>query len=181
MQISWQHTVPQRLDTASSNIKEYLLFTGSLTQKISDESNGKFSLTVLANDWQTLCVDESQALSLNKDEQGFIREVLIYADELPVIYAKTIFPAETLNETNTALKQLGNQSLGDILFKSDNCSREYLEYATLDKTNALYKRIEQHSSLHNQENIFARRSLFLMQEKPLLVLEAFLPDLATIK
>lgn len=181
MQIPWQNTVPDTLKTEPSNIQEYLLFQGSLTQKISDESGNKFSLTVLANDWQILCPDESEALNLDKDVQGFVREVLIYADKSPVIYAKTVFPAETLDETNAALKTLGNQSLGDILFKSDKSSREYIEYAVLNQTSELYQRIEQFSSLKNHELIHTRRSLFLMEAKPLLVLEAFLPDLATIK
>jgi len=89
---------------------------------------------------------------LDSIDNYIIREVILYGNNSPVVYAISIIPKN--NETYELLN-IGNQPLGEILFTNPNISRGPIEI-----------------TCHN--DIWGRRSVFIMNNSRILVSEFFL-------
>ena len=103
-------------------------------------------------------------------------EVLLYCHESPLIYARTIIPAQTLTGEQRELGELGDRPLGEFLFSQPGLKRDVMEVAALRQGHQLFDSASAHISVKAQE-IWARRSVFRLEHKPLLVAEVFLPEL----
>jgi len=144
-------------------ITSWLLDTGSLTQQIIQfccHNNSQFSVQVLKQGAALPSVDEAIKLKMKTRQWAYIREVLLLCGETPVVYAKTIIPMSTLTGKQRQLAFLGNRPLGAYLFAQPKLHRDPIEISQV---------------LHQQQRLWARRSAFYLEEKPLLVYEVFLP------
>ncbi|MCU7940352.1 MAG: chorismate lyase [gamma proteobacterium symbiont of Bathyaustriella thionipta] len=160
--------------------REWLLDSASLTLRIKNHCQanqmGNFSVKLLRQGMEIPSNDEVQRLKLNHRRYALIREVLLYCGTTPVIFARTVIPIKTLTGPQRQLSHLGNRPLGEFLFAQPALQRDAMEVAALKNghqlhdiaTNNLNKEIEQ---------VWARRSIFRLRHKPLLVAEVFLPDL----
>ena len=92
------------------------------------------------------------------------REVLLYGAGQPWIYARSIMPLKTLTGRLKKLAQLNNQPLGELLFKDPTMRRETVQFAHFDPISS------------SETSVWGRRSVFRLDNKPLLVAEVFLPD-----
>ena len=162
------HSLPQQIAC-------WLLDRGSLTQRIIRACAGKFRVQLLAQSWQRPLREESVMLGIDPHQWVLTRHVLLLCDETPWVYARTVIPRKTLSGRHRRLANLGNRPLGAVLFADRHMSRGEVEVAQLHTGQSLYRQIEQASPC-TDKMVWARRSLFQLSSKPLLVYECFLPQ-----
>lgn len=152
------------------NYKSWLLDPGSLTQKLIAHSQGQFRVEVLQQRTQRAQLSEYRALKLNRQRWAVVREVILYGQNTPWVFARTIIPLSTLKGPLKRLHHLGNRPLGEALFAEPSMRRKGVEVARV-KARHLPKVAQQ------LKPRWGRRSVFTLKNKPLLVSEIFLADL----
>jgi len=168
-------------NSAPKEIQNWLINRDSLTSLLTcacKKQQNKFSVKVISEAWEKPLLSESQLLSLKTNELSFVRQVHLYCGNMPWVYARTIIPRTTLHGELQKLTSLGTQPLGAILFANRHISRETIEIANLTKKHTMFGIATSACKTSMQtDNIWGRRSIFKISEKPLLVSEFFLPDL----
>jgi len=154
---------------------DWIKCESSLTVRIK-ELGIAFNVDVL-NQCQRNLTQVQRGLVDTQDESGLFREVLLKQGELPLVYAQTIMPDSTVSGTESMLSKLGNQSLGQVLFQSPQATRGEIEYSEVKADTELGQFIEKTLKQPIEQTCYIRRSLFLLNNKPLLVCECFLPAL----
>lgn len=162
------------------NISVWLLDNSSLTLRVKNHclnhDLGCFSVNVLSQGILRPSADEIQRLKLDSDQDALIREVLLFCGKSSLIYARTVIPSQTLTGEQKQLAELGNRPLGEFLFSQPDMQRDAIEVAALGRGHQLFDSAVIHID-SNPEEIWARRSVFRLKHKPLLVAEVFLPDI----
>lgn len=153
----------------------WLLDRGSLTQRIIRACSGRFRVQLLGQSWQRPLREESVMLGIDPHQWVLTRHVLLLCDDTPWVYARTVIPRKTLSGRHRRLANLGERPLGAVLFADRHMSRGEVEIAQLFSHQSLYAQIEQASPC-GSESVWARRSLFKLATKPVLVYECFLPQ-----
>ena len=122
--------------------------------------------------------EERYFLELPERNWPFVREVLMQVDGRPWLFGRTIVPGETLQHQGRRLKMLKNRPLGEVLFDCEQPSRAFIEVAAINSEHWLYPDDPALLSSTDDESrlLWARRSLFYFNGKPLLVQEVFLPS-----
>ena len=160
--------------------REWLLDNLSLTQRIKshclNSQLGCFSVRVLHQGMKIPSTDEINRLKLKNRRYALIREVLLFCGNSPLIYARTVIPIKTLTGKQRQLAHLGNKPLGAFLFAQSYLQRDVMEVATLSSGHQLFESAVANLQ-HPPANIWGRRSVFRLRNKPLLVAEVFLPGL----
>ncbi|WP_413700405.1 chorismate--pyruvate lyase family protein [Psychromonas sp. KJ10-10] len=153
------------------NIANWLYDHNSLTKKLESQCN-HFSVKVK----QQISVKPSDILSnyFSQEDKVLIREVFLYCDEKPVIFAQTEIPFSTLTAEQSRLAEIGEQSLGKILFQDPSMLRGQIEVTEFHK-DSLFHQLADDLQQSTSHSLWARRSLFYLENKPLLVSELFLP------
>ena len=93
-------------------------------------------------------------------EEVRIREVLLYGNLLPMVYARSIIPNLTSSKGYPGLGSIGTKPLGDLIFQSKlfvKTNREFAEFTMADKS-----------------IVWGRRTHYLVRDCPLSVMEVFL-------
>jgi len=162
--------------TLSLMQKKWLTSQASLTKLLTEVADGDFAID-LQYEFFSSAIDELINGSVLATLNGsfFIRETILTGHKNPWVYARTAIPKKTLAAQYAALSQLGNSSLGNYLFSQTSLHRMTPEIAYLDKNNLLYRRASEAIQQSNLPNLWARRSIFTVDEMPLLVSETFLP------
>jgi len=148
--------------------RNWLLDEGSLTQRLIEASNNNFHVEIAFQGWGKPSLSEARALKIHPRQQALIREVRLCGHGQPWVYARSIIPASTLSGPQRILKSLGDRPLGALLFKDPTMKRGAIETTLLPLTNA-------------QGRAWARRSVFQLRGKPLLVTEVFLDSLLNVQ
>ena len=154
---NWLSDSQLKTHLKKQNILEWLNEEGSITAKISSES--KFKLEILSDDLGIAEDEEYLALDIASEEVR-IREVVLYGDLVPLVYARSIIPNLTSSKGYPGLGTIGSKPLGDLLFQSAlfiKTRREFAQFETSSK-----------------EVIWGRRTHYLVQGYPLSVMEVFL-------
>ena len=133
-------------------------------------AEGELKVEVLNQRFQTPYLSESRALDLPLRQWAVIREVVLHGKGIPWVYARTVIPLSTLKGPLRRLYYLGNRPLGGELFKDPTMRRDGLQLAAI-------KPIHLPAHAKHLQPVWGRRSLFLLQGKPLLVAETFLDNL----
>ena len=139
--------------------RSWLMEKGSLTQRLRESCSGQFHLTLEYQAFERPDLDEIQALNLKSGQRALVREVLLWCDDEPVVWARSILPYQTLQNIHHPLGNLGTKPLGDILFSHPHIHRGEIEVAEVEYNNAPH---------------WARRSVFEVEGWPILVSETFL-------
>ena len=150
----------------------WLSDTGSLTQRLLDASDGNLKVQLLRQELQQPRLSERQALGLSPRRLALIREVVLLGNDQPWVYARSIIPLSTLTGRLRRLRHLDNRPLGALLFQDPTMTREPVEVACHTPANAQLPHAM--GSIHAP--MWGRRSIFRLDNKPLLVGEIFLPD-----
>jgi chorismate--pyruvate lyase len=101
-----------------------------------------------------------------------IREVVLKGRGRPWVFARSILPMTTMTGRLAGLRTLSNQPLGELLFQDPSMTREPLEAACLPA-----RILSVPAALAaGDEPLWARRSVFFLDQKPLLVSEVFLSE-----
>ena len=112
----------------------------------------------------------------SEKETDYIREVIIKSCDKPMIFAQTRVKVIDLYNAWSCLKELGQQSLANILFKDPKIFRHSLLYRSCDSDDILYRRLKSLGYIH-EEILWIRKSKWKKDGKILSLTEAFLPKL----
>ena len=155
------------------SMREWLTGAGSLVTRLRNHGVGPVRVTQLRETWACPWQDERTQLNIANRRCAFIREILIGEEGRPYIFARTIFPMDTLTGAERRLAKLGTRTLGSVLFKDPTLTRSSFEITCLQPGTTWYQHIQQYHPVDNSP-LWARRSIFTIKEKPLLVTEVFL-------
>lgn len=157
--------------------QDWLLDSGSLTAKLIKKSKGEFRVSVLKQSICAITLSEKQILGIPNRQWAMIREVVLYGNNTPWVYARTAVPLSTLQGPLRRLYYLGNKPLGEQLFTDPSMQRGNMQVAQfLPSQIPLYIYQKQRAG-NNEGATWGRRSVFRLSSQPLLVSEVFLPAL----
>ena len=154
---NWLSDSQLKTHLKKQNILEWLNEEGSITAKISSDS--KFKLEILSDDLGIAEDEEYLALDIASEEVR-IREVVLYGDLVPLVYARSIIPSLTSSKGYPGLGTIGSKPLGDLLFQSELFIKTRREFAQFETS--------------SEEVIWGRRTHYLVRGYPLSVMEVFL-------
>lgn len=142
----------------------WLLEPASLTARLKAHSHN-FHLQVLQES-QAMLPDFLTSCFAQSIGQCLRREVLMFCNDQPAVYAQSWLPQVTLQQVK-ALSALGEQPLGELLFQFADVTRSPIEVCRLSVGSSTLP-------IPSGE-YWARRSLFTIVGVPMLVAEVFLP------
>lgn len=169
---AWRHYHRVPRSAISAPLRPWLLDQGSLTERLIAASGGEFKVEVLKQCWELPRLSECRALGLGTREKALVREVLLYGHDQPWVYARSILPMKTLTGRLRSMRKLDNRPLGALLFSDPSMTRSGMELACLTPQNTT---VPKQLGEFNHP-LWGRRSVFWLNQKPLLVSEIFLPS-----
>ncbi len=153
----------------------WLLEKGLLTERLRGLCGAHFRLEVLHEPsigWESLAPTDSPA-----EIDGFKREVVMWCDDEPCIYAKTSVSNSTAS-MHPWLRTLGSEPLGERLQSLADVTRTDFEFTCLQASGAEDRSL---GRSFVSGDLWARRSKFTIKSHELAVIEVFLPGLVTCK
>ena len=169
MKADWQDAVNFTVD---EHLLDWLLDPCSLTARFKKHCQ-QFRIEVLGQQIQA-CSSEEANDDIQVGEQVLVREVLLYCDDKPQVFARSLLPLRSLTGKEQKLAHLGNQSLGQVLFSNPELIRKNIEISPFSGQGSLGQLLED-LSLNSKNEMWGRRSVFVLHDKPLMVAEIFLP------
>ncbi|PCI59503.1 MAG: chorismate--pyruvate lyase [Gammaproteobacteria bacterium] len=166
----WQ-TQPQ--ENLTNTLTDWLFDPSSLTARLKSHCQS-FRVEVVGQQLQTCQVDEANS-AIKTGEQVLVREVVLYCDEQPQVFARSLLPLKSLTGEEQQLAHLGTQPLGQVLFNNPQLERQSIEVESFDHNSAVSK-FSATLGLTPEHNLWGRRSLFVLNKKPIMVAEVFLPN-----
>lgn len=153
---SWNTYEAIEHELTNTEIKSWLLEQGPITKRI--KSIAEFRLELIQDELSDATDDEILFLKIDSEEIR-IREVILYGNENPMVFARTIIPDTTIEKGLKELGKIGNKPLGDILFEKDIFSKEDIVFA----------------SFKDKESLFwGRKIKYTVKDQPFSVMEVFL-------
>ena len=156
-------------------LRPWLHDHGSLTQRIQQRCK-KFSVQPVRSGLARIAFDEATLLGIAPHRLAYSREVFLFADGQPVVFAHSTTACEHLHGAWKAMSGLGNRSLGSLLFTHPLVIRQPLRFKALRSHHPLYRSATQTLGAA-PDTLWARRSLFTLHGAPLLVTEVFFPQI----
>ena len=101
---------------SDKKIKSWLLEQGPITNRI--KLKHKFELKLLRDSAGKVEISDKSFLD-NVDGEIRIREVILFADENPKVFARSLIPENTIKNGLKKLGELNTKPLGDILFEKN--------------------------------------------------------------
>lgn len=178
MHLARWHAHPQACG-APVELHDWLQDTTSLTKKLSARCQ-QFRVRRLHQSRARCLADEAGLIALPRPQQTWEREVLLYCDAQPVVFAHTVVPLSASATDWPLFGALGERSLGSTLFGDPLVSRGKLSFARLGMRHPLHKRtlaaLQQAGFIAPiGMNLYARRCLYRRKRGLLLVTEVLLP------
>ena len=144
-------------DLLRNDEKSWLLESGPITRRI--KNIGNFYLELI-ND-SVMNVNKEDADFINSSKKDIrVREVILYCDKHPLVYAKSLLPVETINKGFKPLGSLGKKPLGDILFDKSIFRRDTKVYSAFQGPHS--------------KNYWGRKVKYFANGYPFSVMEIFL-------
>ena len=170
MQAKW---CPEKSYHLNENLRSWLLDPSSLTARLKSHCQD-FRIEVLGQKIE-FCSTEEANEDVPAGEKVLVREVLLLCDNKPQVFARSLLPLSSLTGAEQALANLGTQSLGQVLFNNPSLERQTIEVAEFDRDSSVTK-LACDLKLNVEKTLWGRRSIFVLENKPLMVAEVFLPD-----
>ncbi len=158
--------------------RAWLADQGSLTYRLRQRC-GTFSVRPVRAGFLRPNRDESAILQLRADELAYVREVVLNCDGRAVVFAHSVVAADSLRGPWAAVARLGTRPLGEALFSDPCVERGNLQCRRIDMRHALARQAAC-AGIAMAGSLWARRSLFTLKERPLMVTEVFLPAVLAI-
>ena len=152
---SWISEI-ESLEVRNKEILSWLNEPGSITSRIKSFSN--FRLKLLRDGPGEVDIIEDDLIVANYEENN-TREVILYSDEKPLIYAKSIIPLATIRLGLGVLGNLKENPLGDILFSNPEIKKKYMLFAKFQS---------------NEKIFYGRKGIYTVKSYPFSVCEIFL-------
>ena len=149
-----------------------------MTRLIKQHIKAEFELKVVRELVSQASERECELLNLSRNTV-YVREIVMYADGQPWLFARSVFPPEVLDLSDSSLKTLGNQPLGRLFFHSESDisgqtnPRQSIEIGYISAAHELLNGESFPQAV--VQPLYARRSIFNYHDMPALVQEVFLP------
>ncbi|MEW6163727.1 MAG: chorismate lyase [Pseudomonadota bacterium] len=170
----WKST--PALAGAPAFLHPWLADPGSLTARIVARCR-RFQVRVLREARARPFADERTLIGLPQGRSAWVREVLLIADDVPVVFAHSVLAPRDLTGAWHMARAIGSRPLGAALFADPGIRRGPLHAARLAPAHPLHRHAEAAAGAA-LPTLWGRRSRFCRQERPLLVTEVFLPGIA---
>lgn len=157
-------------------LRPWLVDQGSLTQRIKN-SCSDFAVRSVSQRRAYAYGDEFALLG--QRQYSWLRDVSLCCRDVPVVYAHSVLPFASLSGAWAGLRQLGSRPLGAALFADPLVRRETLQFKPLDYRHPLYLSASVFIT-QPPHILWARRSVFTLASKRILVTEVFLPAIQLI-
>lgn len=174
--------------------RSWLYEPGSLTRRLRLACGPAFRVRLLHQRWARPFLGESRVLHLPYDRNALIREVVLQRDHEPLVLARTVMPAKTLDGAQRSLSRLGNRSLGEVLFSYPGLERFSLQLTKTDPADwaegillhgdgGLCSPLGSAGGCPDSfpANVWGRRTLYAIAGRRLLVCEFFLPTVFSLR
>ena len=170
----WKKYLPPSADGYTPWLRDH----GSLTRRIQQRCTD-FRVRNVCSHAAPAARDETALLGQPVRQKIYTREVFLYADGVPVVFAHSVVATCHLRGAWHALQSLGSRPLGALLFAHPLVERAPLRFKLLRPGHTLFRRAV--AELDEPPGfLWARRSLFILHGAPLLVTEVFLPRILKI-
>lgn len=144
-------------------LHDWLLYRHSFMKRLQCYGAESVVVQVVEQKWQKPFAKERKALAIPVAQYALTREVVIKNHQHIWMAARTVFPQQSVIGKNKQLTGLKSRSLGSVLFKNPHLQRTDFEFAQLEN------------------DLWARRSIFYIHQKPLLLCEVFFPSVALLE
>lgn len=182
----WQTPNAEHLSLLSERLKNWLLDESSLTARLKSRCEN-FHVKIIGQQQQLCSVAEASDF-INAGEPILVREVILYCDNVPQVFARSLLPLASLIGKEQVFTQLGEKPLGQVLFNNPSLQRIGLELSLFPEDSSVAKLATTLAAQHAtdsalvdrskvyKELLWGRRSIFMLDNKPLMVAEVFLPN-----
>ncbi|WP_057829920.1 chorismate--pyruvate lyase family protein [Colwellia sp. TT2012] len=181
----WQSPSAGSFSELSVPLKDWLLDEGSLTARL--KNRGKDFKVKVIGEQEQLCSAAEAGDFIKVGEPVLVREVILYCDNVPQVFARSLLPLASLTGKEQVLANLGEQPLGQVLFNNPTLQRLGLELSAFASDSSvailavklattLSNRSSDKVPLIPEQELWGRRSIFMVADKPLMVAEVFLPE-----
>lgn len=147
---------------------------GSLTRRLRQAAGSSgLGVEVAFEGWGAPWRDEARRLGIGHNRRVWVREVVLTGGSRRWIRARTIIPEPVLRGPLRRLRYLGTRPLGSVLFGHYPLVRGPIQVAALRPGDALHAG----AGADAAGTLWARRSVFRVRRRRILVSEVFLPEL----
>tara|TARA_B100000035_G_scaffold315481_1_gene336835 strand:- start:16663 stop:17214 length:552 start_codon:yes stop_codon:yes gene_type:complete len=160
------------LNIDSMNMNQWIKNKSSLTDRIKKIADLKIKLVKNNHKNKNLLVSEKKFFPLYKEENIFLREVIIFANESPIMYARTVLPRKYLRGYWNNIKKLNTNSLSKIVYENPSIRRSNFSYLAPSLNNKIYKKINSFK-IDDKNLVIGRQSFFGYKRKNILLTEYF--------
>lgn len=185
-ELNWKKQYTLQESAVSTTLQGWLLHSGSFMQRLREHGVENTRIHVLSQEWQCAEPWECELLQLDLQTKVLVREVMILNEQHCWMFARSVFPRQTLTGEEAELADLKTRPLGTVLFNHPEMKRSEFSFVCLQPG------MQWHQKVMNQVNEFvsetnnayshlwSRHSVFHLYEKSLLLTEVFLPDMAAL-
>jgi chorismate--pyruvate lyase len=156
----------------------WLIDRGSLTDRICARCDA-FRVEVVFQGMRRATRDERFLFGPHA-RQTLVREVYLWCGEVPVVFAHSVAHRNDLRRAWRSLTRLGSRPLGAALFANPRVRRQALRFRELSAHDELNARARGRAAKAGRGSLWARRSLFTLDNSPILVTEVFLPGILAL-
>lgn len=160
---------PTHSENWSPLAQDWLLDPSSLTAKLKARCQ-RFQVQLLGQREAPLLADEQPWLG--PQQSCIVREVILWCDEQPWVFARSVFPFSALAQQQLRLEDLGEQPLGEHLFKQPDLIRSAVEVSSF-AADTKVGRLQQQLG-YPATTLLGRRSRFTAAGQHVLVAEVFI-------
>ena len=159
---TWNSYEGIKLQIDNDEVKSWLLEKGPITKRI--KSQKEFKLQLVHDEVSSVEKIERAFLDSYLDEIR-VREVILFGNENPMVFARTLIPVLTIQKGFAGLGEIGNKPLGDILFEKNIFTKDKIVFASFN---------------YKKELFWGRKTKYIVKGYPFSVMEVFLIDLNAI-
>ena len=160
-------------------MQDWLVHCGSLTRRLKQRC-GRFSVQKVGTHVRPANHDEERELGLRRGQYAYVREVVLYCNGEPVVFAHSVVPLKHLRGAWNSVTRLGSRPLGEALFTNHLVRRHPLRFRTLHPQHKLYRQTVRAVPVDVKAKLLARRSRFSLRGRALMVTEVFLPAILDV-
>lgn len=159
--------------------RHWLTHSGSLTQRIVERCPN-FWVVRAHQGPQQPAPNEAGLIGIRSKQMVLVRDVYLYCGDTPLVFAHSVVQLRDLKGAWHSLDKLGTKPLAAALFSDPRVKRFPLAFAAIDRRHPLYQRACAALGAAPRR-LWARRSLFKLHGRPILVTEVFLPTILELQ
>lgn len=163
---------PNQFTIPSQCLRNWLLDTSSLTERLQSQCTS-FHLTLIGQRQAQITLEEFQRVSTPEQELNLeewqVREVILWGDNKPWVFARSIIP-QRLCESDFV--NLNNRPLGQLIFNDKRFKRMPFELTNMCQSKDFLAQLH----IHSETKLWGRRSAFTFEDLQMTVSEVFLPS-----